>query len=202
LEEESDEVEKEMQMLDQILLNEPGPQDTAERDTRPNTEANLQRAQDEPVVKSRGGRPGSQSLLNRLTKSEKTLPKRSRKGTDRLDQSDIGADTSKIEVHQSSLEEVESANLLFNNLRELMSQSVQIRNDSPELYDNIRHNYMKLLDMGVKTGMLPDFAENYVNQSFARNYKDNKKDRYGTENRRNNRSPQSASSLEQRSVDK
>ena len=31
---------------------------------------------------------------------------------------------------------------------------------------------MKLLDMGVKTGMLPDFAENYVNQSFARNYKD------------------------------
>jgi hypothetical protein len=48
-----------------------------------------------------------------------------------------------------------------------------MKNDSPELYHNIRYNYYKLLDMGMKNGLLNDFAESYVNQSFMNNYQQN-----------------------------
>ena len=51
-----------------------------------------------------------------------------------------------------------------------MSHSASIREDSPELFQNIRYNYYKLLDLGMKNGLLNDFAENYVNQSFVNNY--------------------------------
>lgn len=69
--------------------------------------------------------------------------------------------------------QLNSANELFGNLQELMTHTSSMKNDSPELYHNIRYNYYKLLDMGMKNGLLNDFAESYVNQSFMNNYQQN-----------------------------
>ena len=72
---------------------------------------------------------------------------------------------------------MKSANELFDNLRDLMSHSNSLREDSPELYHNLRFNYYKLLDLGMKNGLLNDFAERYVDQSFMNNYKNNQEAR-------------------------
>lgn len=44
-----------------------------------------------------------------------------------------------------------------------MTHSDSLREDSPELYQNLRFNYYKLLDLGMKNGLLNEFAERYVN---------------------------------------